>query len=132
VSKKPEAYEDIPGTWVFDAQRARKGYHLNEFFYSLMSHENREAFRADEREYLTKFAITDGQRDAVLNREWNRLLELGGVSYAVVKLAFTDRKSYQFMASQMVGVTEQEYVDMMMAGGRSLDDGWRSKSERQQ
>jgi protocatechuate 4,5-dioxygenase alpha chain len=130
VSKKTEAYEDIPGTWVFDAQRARKGYHLNEFFYSLMSHDNREEFRANEREYLRKFKLTDEQRDAVLNREWNRLLELGGVSYAVVKLAFTDRKSYQYMASQMVGVTEQQYVDMMLAGGRSLEDGWRSKSER--
>jgi protocatechuate 4,5-dioxygenase alpha chain len=129
VSKKPEAYEDIPGTWVFDAQRARIGYHLNEFLYSLMSAENREEFRADERAYLQKFAMTDEQREAVLNREWNKLLELGGVSYALAKLAFTDRKSYQFMASQMVGVSEQEYVDMMLAGGRS-PDGWRSKSER--
>ena len=132
MSKNEEAYEDIPGTWVFDAQRARQGYHLNAFFYSLMSHENREAFRADEREYLRQYKLTDEQRDAVLNREWNRLLELGGVSYAVVKLAFTDRRSYQYMASQMVGVTEQQYVDMMMAGGRSLDDGWRSKSERKE
>jgi protocatechuate 4,5-dioxygenase alpha chain len=131
VSKEPEAYEDIPGTWVFDAQRARKGYHLNEFFYSLMSHDSREEFRADERKYLMKFAMTEEQREAVLARDWNKLLELGGVSYAVVKLAFTDRKSYQYMASQMCGVTEQQYVDMMLAGGRSLDDGWRSKSERQ-
>ena len=130
MSKEPEEYEDIPGTWVFDAQRARKGYHLNEFFYSLMSNENREEFRADEPAYLTKFKLTDEQREAVLNREWNRLLELGGVSYAVVKLAFTDRRSYQYMASQMVGITEQDYVNMMLAGGRSLDDGWRSKSER--
>jgi protocatechuate 4,5-dioxygenase alpha chain len=130
VSKEPEEYEDIPGTWVFDAQRARKGYHLNEFFYSLMSQENREEFRADESAYLDKFKLTDEQREAVLNRAWNRLLELGGVSYAVVKLAFTDRRSYQYMASQMVGVTEQDYVNMMLAGGRSLDDGWRSKSER--
>ena len=129
VSKEPEAYEDIPGTWVFDAQRARKGYHLNAFFYSLMSHENREEFRADERKYLDKFPITEEQREAVLKRDWNKLLELGGVSYAIVKLAFTDKKSYQFMASQMCGVTEQQYVDMMLAGGRSVD-GWRSKSER--
>ena len=129
MSKQPEAYEDIPGTWVFDAQRARKGYHLNAFFYSLMSHENREEFRADEYKYLMKFPMTEAQREAVLKRDWNKLLELGGVSYAIVKLAFTDRKSYQFMASQMCGVTEQQYVDMMMAGGRPVD-GWRSKSER--
>ena len=113
----------------FDAQRARKGYHLNAFFYSLMKAENRAEFLADERKYLQKFPMTDEQRDAVVNRDWNRLLELGGVSYAIVKLAFTDKKSYQYMASQMVGITEKDYVKMMQAGGRSLD-GWRSKSER--
>ena len=129
MTRKTEAYEDIPGTWVFDAERARKGYHLNAFFYSLMSHDNREEFRADEAKYLTKFPMSDEQRAAVLARDWNKLLELGGVSYAVVKLAFTDRRSYQYMASQMSGVTEQEYVDMMLNGGRSLD-GWRSKAER--
>jgi protocatechuate 4,5-dioxygenase alpha chain len=135
MSKEPEEfedvpeYDDIPGTWVFDAQRARKGYHLNAFFYSLMKAENRAEFLADEPKYLQKFPMTESQRDAVIKRAWNRLLELGGVSYAIVKLAFTDKKSYQYMASQMVGVTEKEYVTMMQAGGRS-PDGWRSKSER--
>lgn len=129
MSNKVEDYEDIPGTWVFDAQRARKGYHLNAFLYSLMKPENRAAFLADERAYLMKFPMTDEQREAVLERDWNRLLELGGVSYALAKLAFTDRKSYQWMASRMVGVSEEEYVKMMLAGGRS-PDGWRSKSER--
>ena len=129
MKKKPEEYEDIPGTWVFDAQRARIGYHLNEFLYSLMSAENRENFLANEADYLQQFAMTQEQRDAVMARDWNKLLALGGVSYALAKLAFTDKKSYQFMASKMVGVSEQEYVDMMMSGGRS-PDGWRSKSER--
>jgi protocatechuate 4,5-dioxygenase alpha chain len=129
MSKQPEAYEDIPGTWVFDAERARIGYHLNAFLYSLMKAQNREEFLADERTYLLKFPMTEEQREAVLKRNWNRLLELGGVSYALAKLAFTDRKSYQFMAAQMAGVTEKEYVEMMVAGGRS-PDGWRSKTER--
>jgi protocatechuate 4,5-dioxygenase alpha chain len=129
MSKKTEDYEDIPGTWVFDAQRARIGYHLNEFLYSLMKAENRAEFLADERKYLEKFAMTEEQREAVMKRSWNRLLELGGVSYALAKLAFTDKKSYQFMASQMVGVAESDYVKMMLAGGRS-PDGWRSKAER--
>jgi protocatechuate 4,5-dioxygenase alpha chain len=129
MAKKQEAYEDIPGTWVFDAQRARQGYHLNQFLYSLMKAENRKEFLADERKYLQKFPMTEEQRSAVLARAWNRLLELGGVSYALAKLAFTDGKSYQFMASQMVGVPEQQYVDMMMKGGRSVE-GWRSKKAR--
>jgi len=129
MAREPEEYEDIPGTWVFDAQRARKGYHLNQFLYSLMKPENRKEFLADERTYLMKFPMTEAQREAVMKRDWNTLLELGGVSYALAKLAFTDGKSYQYMASQMVGVPEEEYVKMMLAGGRSVE-GWRSKKER--
>lgn len=128
VSPKP--YDDIPGTWIFDAQRARAGYHLNQFLYTLMKESNRKAFLADERAYLARFKLSDAQRAAVLERDWNRLLELGGVVYALAKLAFTDQKSYQFMASRMTGMTEKEYVDMMLNGGRPLA-GWRYKSERE-
>jgi protocatechuate 4,5-dioxygenase, alpha chain len=130
VPHHKEAYEDIPGTWVFDAQRARLGYPLNEFLYSLMKESNRKAFLANEREYTLRFRMSPEQREGVLRRDWNRLLELGGVSYALAKLAFTDGKSYQYMASQMTGMTEKEYVDMMLKGGRS-PDGWRTQAERQ-
>jgi protocatechuate 4,5-dioxygenase alpha chain len=128
VADRP--YEDIPGTWIFDAERARAGYHLNQFLYTLMKAENRKAFLADERAYLSKFKLSEAQREAVLKREWNRLLELGAVVYALAKLAFTDGRSYQYMAAQMTGMTEKEYVDMMLQGGRS-PQGWRFKSQRE-
>ena len=96
-----------------------------------MKSDNRKEFLADERSYLMKFAMTEEQREAVMSRSWNKLLELGAVSYALAKLAFTDGKTYQFMASQMTGMTEKEYIDMMVAGGRS-PNGWRSKSERKE
>jgi protocatechuate 4,5-dioxygenase, alpha chain len=124
-----EAYEDIPGTWVFDAQRARHGYHLNQFLYSLMQAKNRKDFLADEPAYLRQFPMTDAQRAAVLKRDWNTLLALGGVSYALAKLAFTDGHSYQYMAAEMTGMSQQDYLDMMVGGGRSIE-GWRSKTER--
>ncbi len=129
TTKKPE-YEDLPGTWVFDAQRARKGYHLNNFFMSLMKTENRKAFLEDEAAYLQQFPMTVAQRKAVMKRDWNTMLELGGVVYCLAKLAFTDQHSYQYMAAEMTGMSEQEYVDMMLAGGRS-PDGWRSRAERE-
>ena len=129
MKQNSQEYEDIPGTWVFDAQRARIGYRLNEFLYSLMKSDNRKEFLADERTYLMKFDMTEEQREAVMKRNWNKLLELGAVSYALAKLSFTDGKTYQFMASQMTGMTEKEYVDMMLSGGRS-PNGWRSKKER--
>lgn len=122
-------YDDIPGTTVFDAQRARKGYHLNQFLYSLMKAENRKEFLADEHKYLMTFPMTEEQRQAVMKRDWNTLLELGGVSYALAKLAFTDQHSYQYMAAEMTGMSQQGYLDMMLAGGRSIE-GWRSKKER--
>jgi len=124
-----EAYEDIPGTWVFDAQRARKGFHLNQFLYSLMKAENRKRFLSGERAYLDEWPMTEAQKVAVMKRDWNTLLDLGGVSYALAKLAFTDEHSYQYMAAEMCGLTQQQYADMMMAGGRKLQ-GWTSKKER--
>jgi protocatechuate 4,5-dioxygenase alpha chain len=122
-------YDDIPGTFVFDADRAREGYFLNKFLYSLIKAENREAFKADEPKYLDQFAMTQDQRQAVLTRNWNGLLATGGVSYAIAKLAFTDGRSYQYMAAEMTGMSQQGYLDMMLAGGRS-PEGWRYKSER--
>jgi protocatechuate 4,5-dioxygenase alpha chain len=122
-------YDDIPGTVIFDAQRARRGYFLNQFLMSLMKPENRKEFLADEKTYLKKYPLTPAQEAGVLKRDWNMLLELGGVSYALAKLAFTDGHSYQFMAAEMTGLTQQQYADMMLAGGRS-PDGWRSKAER--
>ena len=124
-----EAYEDIPGTWVFDAQRARKGFHLNQFLYSLMKAENRRRFLSNERVYLDEWPMSEAQKVAVMKRDWNTLLELGGVSYALAKLAFTDEHSYQYMAAEMCGLTQQQYADMMLAGGRRLE-GWTSKKER--
>ncbi len=128
-SKDVPEYSDIPGTVIFDAQRSRVGYALNQFLYSLMKAENRAAFLADESGYLDRFALSPAQRQGVLTRDWNTLLELGGVSYALAKLAFTDGKSYQYMAAEMTGMTQEGYLEMMVSGGRSVE-GWRSKADR--
>jgi len=115
----------FPARWC----STRRGYHLNQFLYSLMKAENRKAFLADESGYMSQYKMTDAQKQAVLKRDWNTLLELGGVSYALAKLAFTDEHSYQYMAAEMTGMTQEGYLDMMVKGGRSVD-GWRSKKER--
>ena len=70
-------YEDIPGTFVFDADRSREGYHLNQFCISLRLQKNREAFNADEEAYLDGFPMTPEQRDAVLKRDWNQPARAG-------------------------------------------------------
>jgi len=121
-------YHDIPGTYVFDAEQSRKGYHLNMFCMSLRQAENREAFRADEAAYLDRFPMTPEQREAVLKRQWNDMLRLGGNVYYTAKLAATDEITFQELAAIMTGVSSEEYRQMMINGGRSIE-GNRSKSE---
>jgi protocatechuate 4,5-dioxygenase, alpha chain len=123
-----EAYEDIPGTQVFDARRSRQGYWLNMFCMSLMKDENRKAFKANEAKYLDQFPMSPAQREAVLKRQWNRMLELGGNIYYTSKLGATDGLSCQNLAALMTGSTQEQYAAMMLAGGRP-PDGNRSKSE---
>ena len=128
TERKDQAYDDIPGTFVFDAERSRRGYHVNMFCMSLMKEENRRAFKANEAEYLAKFPMTDEQRDAILKRQWNRILELGGNIYFTAKLGATDGMSFQQVAAVMTGNTQDSYADMMIKGGRPVD-GNRSKAE---
>jgi protocatechuate 4,5-dioxygenase alpha chain len=123
-----EAFDDIPGTILFDAERSRQGYHLNMFCMSLMKHENREAFRADEAAYLARFPMTAEQAQSVLTRNWNGMLELGGNIYYTAKLAACDGLSFQQIAAIMTGSTQEAYAQMMLDGGRS-PEGNRSKSE---
>lgn len=121
-------FDDIPGTTLFDAQRSRQGYHLNMFCMSLMKAENRDAFRSDEAGYLKAWSLTPEQTDAILTRDWNRMLELGGNIYYTSKIGATDGLSFQQLAAKMTGSTQQAYAEMMLAGGRSVE-GNRSKSE---
>jgi protocatechuate 4,5-dioxygenase alpha chain len=124
----PKDYDDLPGTVVFDADQARKGYHLNMCLMSLMKAENRAAFKKDERAYLDHWPMTEPQKAAVLKRDWNGMLELGGNIYFTAKLAATDGLSFQQIAAMMTGKTQADYAEMMLKGGRS-PDGNRSKSE---
>ena len=112
-------FEDIPGTKVFTAARARQGYHLNQFAMSLMKAENREAFKADERAYLDRWPMTEDQKQAVLDRDFNRCLELGGNIYFLAKLFSTDGKSFAQAVSTMTDMSFEDYTAMMIAGGRS-------------
>ena len=114
-------YLDIPGTTLFDADMSRKGYWLNQFCMSLMKADNRARFKADERAYLDEWPMTEAQKAAVLARDLNECIRLGGNIYFLAKIGSTDGKSFQQMAGSMTGMSEQAYRDMMIAGGRSPD-----------
>lgn len=114
-------YLDVPGTTVFDAEQSRKGYPLNQFCMSLMKAANRERFKADMRRYLDEWPMSDEQKQAVLARDLNRCIAAGGNIYFLAKLGATLGKSFQQMAGSMTGMTEAEYREMMIGGGRSVE-----------
>jgi protocatechuate 4,5-dioxygenase, alpha chain len=127
MAREQREYDDIPGTYVFDAERSRQGFGINMFCMSLLKEENRKAFKANEPEYLKQFKLTPEQTDAVLKRDYNRMLELGGNIYFTAKLGATDGHSFQHLAAVMTGSTQQDYAGMMLGGGRSVE-GNRSRT----
>ena len=122
-------YQDIPGTYVMDSQHCRAGYHLNMFCMTLNKAENRAAFKADEAAYVNQFPLTDAQKKAVLERDWLGMLQLGGNIYYTFKIAAYDGRSMQYVGGAMSSVSEEEFRQMMVAGGRSVE-GNRSKKEQ--
>lgn len=112
-------YSDVPGTTIFDADMARKGYHLNQFCMSLMKAENRERFKAGQRAYLDEWEMSEEQKLAVLSRDYNRMIALGGNIYFLAKIFSSDGLSFQHAAATMTGMTQQDYAQMMLKGGRA-------------
>src|SRR5262249_3588889 len=112
LRRQPSPFDDVPGTTLLDAARPRQGYHLNMFCMSLMKPANREQFKANEAGYLNRFPLTQEQRDAVLKRDWNRMIALGGNIYFLAKLFSTDGLSFQHVAAEMTGSTQEAYAQM--------------------
>ncbi|BBC38665.1 Protocatechuate 3,4-dioxygenase [Streptomyces graminofaciens] len=110
----------VPGTYVFDAAESRRARALNRLCGSLKEAENREKFKADEVAYCETYGLTVQQRDAVLRRDWNRMMELGGSIFYVFKLAMVDQRSMQYLGGVFTGMTTEEFAQALKAGGRSF------------
>ena len=118
MRKVLRSYDDIPGTTVFDAEQSRKGYHLNMFCMSLMKPANRERFMANERSYLNEWPMSEEQKQAVIDRDYNRMLSLGGNIYFLAKIFSSDGLSFQYAAALRTGMSQEAYASKMLAGGR--------------
>src|ERR1700685_3042927 len=129
MAREQHDYDDIPGTYVFDQDRSRQGFGINMFCMSLMKDDNRKAFKANEAEYLKKFNLTPEQADAILKRDYNRMLEFGGNIYFTAKLGATDGHSFRHLAAVMTGSSQDDYANMMLAGGPSADGNDRTRGK---
>jgi protocatechuate 4,5-dioxygenase alpha chain len=114
-------YKEVPGTTIFDADMARLGFHLNQFCMSLMKAPNRERFKAGQKAYLDEWTMSEAQKEAVIARNYNKMMSLGGNIYFLAKIFSSDGISFQAAASTMTGMTQDEYAQMMLSGGRVPD-----------
>lgn len=121
-------FDDIPGTTVFTVNRSRLGFELNQFCMSLRTPQNRDRFHKDERAYLDEWNMTQAQKEAVLDRDFNAMLKLGGNVYFLSKIFASDGLSYVQAVSTMTDMNVAQYQAMMLAGGRNIE-GQRSKKE---
>jgi protocatechuate 4,5-dioxygenase alpha chain len=118
MQQKEREYDDIPGTFVFDGRRSRQGYPLNSMCMSLNDPANREEFTRDLEGYMDRYGLSDEQKAAVRERDWLRMLELGGNIYFTFKIAIVDGLTMQHVGADMSGVTFEEFRKMMLEGGR--------------
>jgi protocatechuate 4,5-dioxygenase, alpha chain len=109
---------DLPGTPVFDGDTSRRGLRMNKLFMSLRDAGNRERFLADETAYCREFGLTAEQEKAVLDRDWQAMIDLGGSIFYVYKLAMMDGRSMQYLGGVFTGMGEDDFLAAMRAGGR--------------
>lgn len=122
-------FEDLPGTTIFTIEKARDGFALNQFCMSLRTEENRKEFLADEAAYLDNWEMSPEQKEAVLTRNFQQMLDTGGNVYFLSKIFASEGLSYVQAVSTMTDMNVEQYQAMMLAGGRDIE-GWRSKKER--
>jgi protocatechuate 4,5-dioxygenase alpha chain len=124
-----EQFKDIPGTTIFTIEKARQGFWLNQFCMSLREEANRKRFLSAEREYLDEWQMTEEQKQAVLDRDFQKMLDFGGNVYFLSKIFASEGLSYVQAVSTMTDMNVEQYQQMMLNGGRNVE-GWRSKKER--
>ena len=118
MTSNKKNFDSIPGTYVFTKEHSRKGYHLNMFCMSLNVPANREAFRDDEQGYIERFSMTLEQKEAVINRDWLSMIQLGGNIYYIFKIAIFDGFSMQKISGLMSNISEEDFKEIMVTGGK--------------
>jgi protocatechuate 4,5-dioxygenase alpha chain len=109
----------MAGTYVFDGRASRRGYRMNKMFMSLKAADARAEFTADEPAYCARYGLSAEQTRAVLDRDWQGMLDAGGSIFYIYKLAMMDGLSMQYLGGVFTGMSEADFIAAMVAGGRT-------------
>jgi len=115
----PADTTEIPGTIVFDGRRSREGLPLNNLAITLNKEAERDAFVADPEAFMERFGLSAEQKEAVRNRDFHRMIELGGNIFFIYKIGMVDGLTVPDIVATMAGMSTEEFVEMMRNGGRN-------------
>lgn len=110
----------IEGTHVYDTRSSNRGRALNKMLFSLKDAKNRERFSEDEAAYCDSYGLSPEQKRTILERDWKTMTEIGASIFYVVKLAAVDRKSIQDLGAAFTGMSTEEFIAELRAGGRKF------------
>jgi len=108
----------IPGTYPFDGELAKRGYALNKMCFSFNSADNRAEFLKDEEAYMDKYGLTEPQAAAIRAKNVLQLLDAGGNAYYLAKFAGIFGLDMQDIGAQQTGMSKDEFKAMLVAAGK--------------
>jgi len=100
----------IPDTTIFDLRASRRGLRLNKMCGSLCDPANREAFKRDEEAYLSRFSLSEEEKNLVRKRDFGGLIHAGLNIYWMLKLGSVTGSSLYRMVAQMRGESYEQFL----------------------
>jgi len=102
--------KEIPDTSIFDLRLSRRGIRLNKMCTALCSPAEREAFKRDEEAFMSRFSLTEEEKNLIRRRDFEGLIEAGMNIYAMLKVGSATGNSLYRMGAQMRGESYEQFL----------------------
>ena len=100
----------IPETSIFDLRLSRRGRRLNKLCAALCSPQEREAFRRDEEAFMSRFGLTEAEKELIRQRDFQGLIEAGTNIYFLLKIGSVTGNGLYKMGAQMRGEAYEQFL----------------------
>ena len=100
----------IPDTSIFDLRLARRGQRLNRMCAALCAPQERDAFKRDEEAFMSRFGLTDAEKDLIRKRDFQGLIDAGMNIYSMLKVGSATGNGLYKMGAQMRGEGYEQFL----------------------
>jgi protocatechuate 4,5-dioxygenase alpha chain len=100
----------IKDTTVFDLRLSRRGQRLNRMCAALCSPQERDAFKRDEEAFMSRFGLSEAEKQLVRRRDFQGLIEAGTNIYFLLKIGSVTGTGLYKIGAQMRGESYEEFL----------------------